>query len=221
VTEYGGKFFLSGNPLKRKILLVILIAFTMQTTCWAESGTKVSFSWALIHRDKKGTTSIDASKNPVVFSGDFLHIIINPKNTHVYIYYHDSSDDLSCLYPSSAKDHKITGTIYIPSEKDWFKFDQHTGIETFYILASKQRLQNLERITREYLNASPNGKVKLKAKLLLEIQDLRKANSNLATTAEKPVPVAGSFRGISNTVGIATEVEADNFYGKTIRIEHQ
>lgn len=112
---------------------------------------------------------------------------------------------------------------YIPSEKEWYEFDHHTGTEILHLLASRERLLDLEEITKKYLNAEPKEKSELRLSVLAEIKKMRKENSSLMTPAEKPVSIIGSFRGKpgSGLESLATEVKAESFYGKTIRIEHK
>lgn len=84
--------------MKKIVLLALVVLFVMQTLCWAESESTISFSWALLLRNKSGTiSSIDTANNPSVSSGDFIRILIHPKNAYVYLFYQNSSGDLSLI----------------------------------------------------------------------------------------------------------------------------
>lgn len=208
--------------MKKVILLALVVLSVTQAFCRAESESMISFSWALLYRDKEGTiSSIDTANNHSVYSGDLLRIIIHPKNAYVYLFYQDASDNLTLIYPESVTNHKMGTLSYIPSEKDWYEFDHHTGTEILHLLASRERLHDLEQITKQYLNAEPKDKADLRLSVLAEIKKMRKANSRLMTPAEKPVSIIGSFRGKPDSESLATEVKAESFYGKTIRIEHK
>jgi len=208
--------------MKQKILLALVVLFAMQTLCWAESKSTISFSWALLYCNKGGTiSSMDVAKNLSVYSGDSLRIMIKPKDAYVYLFYQDSSGDLSLIYPIPVYNHKIGTLSYVPSEKEWYEFDRNKGTETLYLLASKKRLLDLEQITKKYLDAQAKDKGDLESSVLAEIKNIRKANSSFTTSAEKSVSVIGSFRGKPSSEVLATEITAESFYGKTIRIEHK
>ncbi|MCK5568520.1 MAG: DUF4384 domain-containing protein [Spirochaetes bacterium] len=187
-----------------------------------------SFKWAFIHQKKSGDIEVlDFSKTVTVFSGDRLRIFIQPiQNVFIYIYFYDSQKQLSLLFPESFKDFKKSyksGKSYLmPGEEDWFMLDDNAGIETFYLLASEKRLIDLERLTMDYLKASEKKKEMLKFNVLSEIKTVKKNFSKFKTVAEKPVPIAGSARGINENIeGKAYQVEARQFYGKTLRLEHR
>ena len=185
----------------------------------------LSFKWALLHRDKQGKIEVlDFKKNPAVTSGDFLKIFILPlKDVHIYVFLYDSQKRLSPLFSQETDIHKVgKKPYYIPDEKGWFEIDANTGTETFYLIASRERLTDLERLTMEYTNASPEKKDEAKLIVLAEIKKVRQYYSKLTTPGEKPVPIAGTFRGEELKPGLtATQVEAEDFYGKTLRLEHK
>jgi hypothetical protein len=209
--------------VKKLVFLAMAILFLMVNAVnAAQSRSMMTFSWALERRDKMNTvTVIDTKKNPVVYSGDSMKIYFKPENNvYVYFYYYDIEGNLSMLFPDPMYEKKMGEPCYIPAGEKWFVFDQHTGTETFYLLASTERLLNLEQFTKEYLNVKSREKEGKKARVLDEIKKIRKANSKFTAISEHPVSIAGSFRGTS-LENMATKVEAEKFYGKTIRIEHK
>ena len=189
------------------------------------SNSKLCFKWAVLHRDQQGrTVALNSSKKPAAVSGDFLKIFIKPvKNVFVYVYLYDSKKVLSPLFPEAAEEYKIGKAYYIPGGNGWFELDSSKGIEIFHIIASKDRLVDLENLTKGYLSASKVEQGSLKAKVLAEIKNLKKRFSRFAAAiAEKPVPIAGTSRGPNESLEkYAVQVEAQNFYGKTFRLEHK
>jgi hypothetical protein len=66
------------------------------------------------------------------------------------------------------------------------------------------------------LNAGKNAS-EAAAAILSRIAELKNQYTDIATAAEKPVTVAGTTRG----TGIqTTDIKAEKFYAKTIRIKH-
>lgn len=206
-------------------LLIIIPVFTSADN--QDNSTLSRFKWAFIHRINYSDVEVlDFSKKVTLFSGDCLKIFVKPiQNAFIYIYLYDSQKQLSLLFPESFKDFEKnyrSGESYFVPGEDWFILDENLGIETFYLLASETRLTDLEKLTMEYLNAPKRKKEKLKLNVLLEIKTVKKNFSQFKTVAEKPVPIAGSVRGINENIeGKAYQVEALQFYGKTLRFEHR
>jgi hypothetical protein len=192
-----------------------------------DNGTLSSFKWAfIIQKNNDDVKVLDFSKKVTLFSGDRLKIFIEPiQNVFIYIYLYDSQKQLSLLFPESFKDfnkHYKSGESYFVPREDWFMLDDNLGIETFYLLASETRLTDLEKLTMEYLNAPKRKKEIFKLNVLSEIKTVKKDFSQFKTVAEKPIPIAGSARGINENIeGKACQVEARQFYGKTFRLEHR
>ena len=187
-----------------------------------------SFRWAFIYQKNNGDAEVlDLSKKVILFCGDRLKIFIEPiKNVFIYIYLYDSQNQLYVLFPESFKDfdknYRSGESYFVPGGEDWFILDDTVGVETFYLLASDKRLTDLEKITMNYLNASKKKREMLKANVLSEIKADKRSFSQFKTVAEKPVPIAGSVRGIDDNIEqYAYQVETQTFYGKTIRLEHK
>ena len=109
------------------------------------------------------------------------------------------------------------------------KVDENEGRETFYLLASDQRLIPLEALMEKYKTADIAKKPGLSKQILKEIRELKKKNRKFATLAERPVPIGGNLRGVKKDKElrspdidpIAAEVSAGNFYSRTFTIAHQ
>ncbi len=194
----------------------------------AQSDNDVSFRWAFFHRSLDGKKEvIDFKKRPphTVASGDNLQVYIQPSSIiYIYIFLLDTQKELFLIFPERpdfyAKRKLEPREIYIPSRYDWFTWDEARGTERFYILASSRRLKRLEEKTARYLDSEQDKA--LKADLLEEIELIRKQKSDLTTVTEKPVAIAGTIKSRGTALdGMATLVEARDFYAKTLRLKHE
>ncbi len=216
------------------MILVLLLVIGNSKNALVEAGdsdnTNINFKWAVLKLDSNNHYEIlNNQKRPRLTSDDLLKIFIQPSNnTYVYIYLLDSKNDLQLVFPDSIdyfdSEYKFGNEYYIPVGTDFFAIDEHKGTEKLYLLASAKRLKDLESLTKGYTNASGDKKTTIKAEVLKEIKGLKTHFGKSSINSEKPIPIAGVFR----TRGIkdiddklnATQVDATNFYSKTVRIEH-
>lgn len=199
----------------------------------AAGSTKLYFKWTLaVKLDPGGRDEVlnmvDRSLDATVTSGDKLKIYVEPaEGTHLYLFLLDSSGRLQPIFSSATafKEQTPAGAPrkrYIPLGKLWFTFDEVKGTETFYLIASADRLNSLEQAAKDYLESGNKGNEALKDKVPGEIKKAKRKYIRFTTLAEKPVTVAGTLRGLTLDIAdLAVEVEASNFYSKTIRIEHR
>jgi len=89
------------------------------------------------------------------------------------------------------------------------------GRETFYLLASAQRLTDLEKLLETYAATQPAEQTQAATNVLTEIRNMiRQYRSSVQPG--RPVPIAGNMRrGVEGV-----EISAPNFYSKTFTIEH-
>jgi len=216
------------------LLVVILLVFA---TLWGQSvfadqDSSILFSWAFVYQGKDEITKpIEYNKSVVPLeSGDKLKIYLKPLNAcHFYLYLHDSQKNLYLLFPEDFTffDEKVqvTRKYDLPEGNSWFYLDDNGGIEVFYLIVSEQRLWNLEESTNRYLQRNAKQRnlqnITYKHGVLDEIKRIIKENSYLSDAAEKPIAVAGDFRGIREELELnGVSIEATDIYVKTIRLEH-
>ena len=196
----------------------------------------ICFRWAFgaLKVKDKNQMLIPISKDTTLESGDQLKIFIElQKDCFVYLIYHDSQDAIELLFPHNfqqfVQGHNILEKNYIPPGNQWFKLDQHTGIETFYLLASAQRLDHLESLLGQYESAQHTQKEELKQKIFAEIKNLRWQHRNFKIYAERPVNIIGGLRSTEkidrsdsfDVTDLAIEISAQNFYSRTYTIDHR
>ena len=197
-----------------------------------KENTNLDFKWAVLRLNPSNQYEVlNDLKRPQLSSEDLIKIYIQPiTNAYVYVYLLDSRNELQLIFPGSLdffdSDYKFGEDYYIPiGEKNFFAIDEHKGTEKLYLLASVERLKELESLTREFSNASGGKKITAKAEVLKEIKGLKTRFSKSSSSSEKPIPIAAAFRtrGLESSTGNlnATHVNAANFYSKTIRLEHK
>ena len=214
------------------VVILLVLAYTGEQSVFADQDSSIIFSWAFVYQDKDEITKpIDYSKSVVPLeSGDRLKIYLKPLNAcHFYLYLHDSQKNLYLLFPEDFtffdKSLQITRKYDLPGGNNWFYLDDNGGIEVFYLIVSDQRLQSLEESTKRYLEGRAKQRnlqnITYKHGVLDEIKLIIKESSYLSGTVEKPIAVAGDFRGIKEEDELnGVSIEAKDIYVKTIRLVH-
>jgi hypothetical protein len=184
----------------------------------------VRFSWAfeaLVQKD--GAQKPVAIKHDTVLkTGDKLRMLIElQKPCFVYLIYRSPQGDVSLLLPYNQQqfghDYETAKTYYIPQSGGWFELDEQVGSETFYLLASSQRLLELEQRLNDYAAADGARKPALADQIVATIRQIRRRHRQFTTVAERPATIAGNLRLSSEAVNVSTT----DFYGKTFTIDHR
>ena len=194
----------------------------------------VAFRWsfgALVGKDKK---FVPISRDTVLKTGDEIKMMIELKqDCYVYVIYHSTKGEINLLFPEDLRqfsgDYKSGKNYYIPTGRRWFELDKNIGRETFYLLASAERLLDLEVLIGNYKSADESKKLALADQILGEIRTVKRKFRTFTTLAERPVTIGGNIRGMEkaeeakrpDVSTIATEITANNFYSKTFTIDHQ
>jgi len=200
-----------------------------------DQDANIGFQWAfgaMIGSDKK---FVSITHDTTLKSGDEVKMMVQlSKDCFVYVmYYGANTKEVQMLFPNKLRqfqDDYTTGkNYYIPAGRSWIELDQHPGKETFFLLASSERLLDIEAKYGDYLSADASKKPELAEALVAEIRTVRKHYATFATLAEKPISIGGNIRGTEkveekrrhDVSEIATEITAKNFYSKTFTIDHQ
>jgi hypothetical protein len=192
--------------------------------------------------------AIRASSNPpkvepvstkmVLSSGDKLKMMIQLKGKcFVYLIHRDSKGDFAMLFPYSLKqfdtDYQTGRSYYAPKGGAWFQLDARTGQETFYLIASDQRLLDIEYTYEKYASSEESKKQDLAGQILSELDRITErhlASSGEAEKAEKLAAVSESMlRGFeratgadpTDIAGFAREISFDNIYSETFVVDHR
>ena len=228
-------------PVCLLLSVVLSFAFYLPRHTKAEilqaGKANVAFKWAFgamvgAGNDKK---FVPITRDTVLKTGDEIKMVVNvTKDCFVYVLYQNSKGEINLLFPYEFKqflgDYKSGKNYYIPKARTWFVLDDNKGRETFHLLASAERLLQLESLVSQYSEANPSKKAGLAQQILTEIRDVRKHYRTFATLAEKPIAIGGNVRGVEKSFEsmrrpdvstITSEISANNFFGKTLTIDHQ
>jgi hypothetical protein len=187
----------------------------------------VRFRWAFgaLIGQENPKTLVAITQDTTLHTGDQLKMAVEMhKPCFVYVIYHGAQGEMRWLFPYNKQqldaDYRTAQRYDIPQGDAWFRLDAQAGRETFYLLASAERLRELEMLLDNYAAAAQAEQPQLATHIMTEIRELKKRHRALATPAERPVPIAGNLRG--HDVGdLAVEITAHNFYSKTFTIEHR
>ena len=197
--------------------------------------TKLEFLWAFgaIVESNHAKRLISVRKDIVLHSGDRIKFFINTKSEcFIYLFLHNAQGELLMLLPSKLSSARILSNqkIYIPGGDAWFKLDEETGAERFFLLASTKRLKNIESLYRNHLGLTEWSEIESSSQsILTEIKNLKRKHRTLTAAAERPMRLGGNFRGfhdddkdtLPDISQIAVEISALKFYSRTFTIDHQ
>ena len=201
-----------------------------------EEKGSVSFRWAFgaVMGSGNDRRFEPITHDTTLSSGDQLKMLVElQKECFVYVIHRNPEDRVALLFPYGIKEgdatYETATRYYIPRGDAWFELDRNVGRETFYLLASDQKLCPLEELISRYETAEPAQKPVLAKLIFAEIQNLRKQHRQLASSAERPVIIGGRIRGIEKQLGetlpdiatIADEISGVDFYARTFTIEHR
>lgn len=196
----------------------------------------LKFQWAFVATKKTSQNAqpVPITRDTVLISGDQIKFFIKLQNNcYVYLIYHSSQGELSVLFPLRFKlkrdKQSVAVNYYIPKDDQWFELDENVGQERFYLLASIERLKEIESLVNDYESADTAKRPLLVKKILSEIRKLRKQHLKFKTYAERPVSIVGRLRGTDknepagalDAAQYAIEISADTFYSRTFTIDHQ
>jgi hypothetical protein len=223
------------------VTIVSIGIFKSQTVIFAQQAKgqaekNVTFQWAFgaIRNTDNGPQFEAITRDTVMKSGDQIKFFLRVENKcFVYLIYQSSQGDLSVLFPYRFKlldnDYQISRNYYIPKGDQWFELDEYTGTEKFYLLATANRLAELEDLINEYESADKSNKITIGEKIISETRRLRKKHHKFKSHVERPVTIIGKMRGTEKTkaaglediADYALEISANNLFSRTFTIDHQ
>ncbi len=192
----------------------------------------ISFKWAFAASNGKSLSTI--TRDTSLKSGDDIKMFVQiEKECYVYVVHTGPKGEIDMYFPYNiqqfSSDYELEKNYYIPKGRDWLQLDNTKGKETFYVVASTERLLELEAMLGDYQTAVAAKKIDLGSKIIAEIRDARRRYKTYATIAEKPITIGGNIRAIVQAESTrrpdiaerATRVTASNFFSKTYTIDHQ
>jgi len=199
-----------------------------------QSEANIGFDWAFGALIGKSKTMVPITHDTTLKSGEEIKMLVKlTRDCYVYFVHYGPNGEVDLLFPHSTsqfqKDYVEDKNYYIPPGRDWSVLDKNTGKEVFFLLASTERLLDLEAKINNYLSADTSKRQTMASDIVSEIRGVRKRYSTYATIAEKPLTIGGNIRGMEevkesarlDVANIALHISANNFYSKTITIDHQ
>jgi hypothetical protein len=199
-----------------------------------QNEANIGFDWAFGALIGKNKTMVPITHDTTLMSGEEIKLMVKlTKDCFVYLVHQDSRGGIELLFPYKIQqfqtDYAVDKNYYIPKGRAWSAFDKNTGKEIFFLIASTERLLDLEVKLGNYGSADTAKKQLLASDIVTEIRNVRKHYANYATIAEKPLTIGGNIRGTEKMEGarrpdvaaIAMQISANNFYSKTITIDHK
>lgn len=212
-----------GRRIGIVLIALLLSILCMTTTSFAE---KISFRWAILADSTEGMRALDFTGSPIVFSGTALQLYIEHlNNCHVYLFLLDSSDNLTPIYPPQKGYYDYgfpRGPKLVPPGDQSFTFVPPTGTETLLLVASAERLFQLEELT-DIFNDNPD-QMGQQVLLLQEIEDMLSGKDSKSRAAERLEKVRVKYSasdGIKEKKFKAIKVKSTDFYGRKLLIDHR
>jgi hypothetical protein len=194
----------------------------------------ISFLWAFVARTgARDTKPVAITQDTTRHTGDQFRMIVQLQ-TPCFVYVLHSSknkegaeSDVTWLFPYNkpqfVTDYQTGQRYDIPPRGAWYSLSPPAGRETIYLLASAQRLSDLEALlAASAAAASPAQRPQLTARILAEIRAPRQVRPS-PTSGERPVRIGGSVRVDAHGKDLedfAVEISAQHFYSKTFTLEH-
>jgi hypothetical protein len=194
----------------------------------------IGFKWAfgaLVGKDKK---FVSITRDTTLSTGDEIKMFVElTKDCFVYVIHAGPKGEINLYFPYNLKDlntgYKVETNYYLPKGRQWDQFDSVTGRETFYLLAATERLVELEALLSDYMSADKSKKPAISEQIITEIRNVKRKFKTFTTLAEKPITIGGNVRSLEkaeeakrpDVSTIAIKISANNFYSKTITIDHR
>ena len=218
------------------ILCMVFVLAAWLGTASGQEKDNIGFEWGFgaLSGSAKEPKLASVARDTTLKSGDQVKMIVKlTMQCFVYVLHEDPAGEIVLRFPYDlqqfATDYKVGKNYYIPKGRPWFQLDEKVGRETFYLLASPTRLTDLEGLLTKYQSSPATGKAALAKDIVSEIRNVRKRFKTFTTTAERPISIGGNVRGLDgpgagrrpDVASMTTEISANNFYGKTITVDHK
>jgi hypothetical protein len=191
------------------------------------TSTTIEFVWAFearIHRGDVAKLVSIKEHSTTLRTGDMLTMFVElRKPCFVYVLHHGAESEIQRLFPYDMQqfttDYQTSKVYEIPPDGVGYTLNEQAGRETFYLLASAQRLVKLEMLLSASAIAPRATQLQLATSILTEISEIQKRYEQALALAPNliPTPITGNMR--SGIEGV--EISAKNFYHATFIIEHE
>ncbi len=222
-----------------RVFAITLVSLMLVVELWSaaygagKEKKDPKFRWAFgaIHGSAPKVESLKGTS--VLSSGDKLKVMVElRRKCFVYLIHHNSQGELNMIFPYDFKqftsDYQVGRRYYAPKGEAWFQLDNRTGTETFYLMASDQRLLDVEYLYAKYTAAEPAKRPEMALHLVSEINGLKeqyRASENHEILAREDSVERGFERASgadpTDIAGLARDMWFDNLYSETVVVEHR
>ena len=210
------------NWIRRPLIVFVLLASMNVGAQQRGVGVRLRFAFGALTGSGSNQKLTPITQDTALRTGDRIKMMVEMQQPgFAYVIYRSPKDEIELLFPPDVKQNLQTARkYYIPGGTDWLQFDESPGSETFYVLASAERLMTLESLLGRHAGT---------AEIVAEVRRLRAQNSNAIVQADRPVIIGGNVRSIDKAAGrnlpdvstIATDITANTFYARTFTIDHR
>ncbi len=182
------------------ILKTILISFFFIGIFYCQSDSNFEFKYSILTKSAQNLDDLVAvDDSSIIYSGDQIRINIGYlPETYFYVIYVDTESNYSIIYSKKSELTKIANSLYFDTVLPWTKFVDPPGFETFYLINSRNKLEDLELSFSQYAKASGKMKLKLSKRIQSNIDNLNPTHqsmSHFASRLEDPLVGGVTFRG--------------------------
>ena len=162
-------------------------------------------------------------------TGDEIQMFVSPVTAcFIYVLHEDPAGEMTVLFPGASgafpPGYGMGRAYYVPAANAWLRLDPNTGMERIYLVASPQRLTQLETLLNQSRTA---GDAKARRNRVVgELARLTKQNPS--SWAERPATIGGQIRGVPRTKSaypdlaeLAVEITSPGFFSRVFVIEHR
>jgi hypothetical protein len=218
------------------LFFLILNSFPGAAHAADKEKADLKFRWAFgaIHGPAANPKVEPVAVKSVLKSGDKLKVMIQlQRKCFVYLIHHDTRGNISMIFPYNLQQFDtdyLTGQKYfVPRGEAWFQLDDQIGSETFFLIASDQRLLDVEFLYKSYVSAESSRKRDIAGQMLAEISGIRDqflaSSDRTEVLAKNNDPPRGFERATgadpTDITALAKEIAFTNIYSETFVIEHR
>ncbi|MDR3570521.1 MAG: DUF4384 domain-containing protein [Syntrophobacteraceae bacterium] len=226
------------SPMAAPLFVLLISILFFQPCAWGaqknRSDPEILWAFAAMRSHSPHPRAEPVTSGMALSSGDKLKMMIRMKNKcFVYLIHKDSQGNFTMLFPYSPQQadsaYRRDRNYFVPEGEAWFELDNRTGKETFYLIASDQRLLDIEYTYKKYVSCKETkGKLDLGEEMLSElgaITQRRFASSGRAGLSAGRGLARGFERAAgadpTDITGLARKISFNNIYSQTFVIDHK
>ncbi|MHC1727596.1 MAG: DUF4384 domain-containing protein [Syntrophobacteraceae bacterium] len=221
-------------PLLLSLLLSAPFSYAAPATEKEKKELKIRWAFGAVRSASPAPRVEPVTMGMLLSSGDKLKMMIEIRNKcFVYVIHNNAQGEVSMLFPYALKqfetDYQPARKYYVPKGEAWFQLDGRTGRETFYLIASDQRLLDVEYMYEKYVSAESDRRRELAGQMLAELDNIRGqhlASSGQGEVLAKSQNIQRGFERATGAdpyeiAGLATEIAFGSIYSEKFIIDHR